>query len=95
MEPMKVDIGRATMELDRTQMIRLRGARGVRLTCRKGSLWITQEGVSRDDFLVPGRSQVVETEGTVVIEAMVASVVTIDPARAPGRESARIVAHAA
>lgn len=92
---MKVDIERATMELERSQIVRLRGAKGVRLTCRHGSLWVTQEGVSRDDFLVPGLSQLVETEGTVVIEAMVASSVTIDPANVPGRAATRLEVRAA
>lgn len=83
MDAMKVDIERATMDLERMQMLRLRGARGVRLTCRKGSLWITQEGVARDDFLVPGRSQEIETDGMVVIEAMSASSLTIDSGNRP------------
>lgn len=75
---MKVDIERATMDLERMQIIRLRGARGVQLSCRGGSLWVTQEGLARDDFLVPGVSQVIETDGMVVIEAMLASSLTID-----------------
>jgi hypothetical protein len=78
MDAMRVDIERATMELERMQIIRLRGARGVRLACRKGSLWITQEGVARDDFLVPGVCQEIETDGMVVIEAMLPSSLTID-----------------
>lgn len=83
MATMKVDIERATMDLERTQMLRLRGAKGVRLSCRKGSLWITQEGVARDDFLVAGRSQEIETDGVVVIEAMSAASLTIDPGNRP------------
>jgi glycine/D-amino acid oxidase-like deaminating enzyme len=84
MDAMKVDIERATMNLDRMQMIKLRGAKGVRLSCRTGSLWITQEGVARDDFLVPGRSQAIETDGVVVIEAMSASSLTIDSGKRAG-----------
>jgi len=84
MVAMKVDIERATMDLDRMQILRLRGARGVRLSCGKGSLWVTQEGVARDDFLVPGRSQDIETEGMVVIEAMSAASLTIDSGKRPG-----------
>jgi hypothetical protein len=80
MDSMKVDIERAAMDLERTQIMKLRGAKGVRLTCRRGSLWVTQEGVARDDFLVPGVTLPIETAGTVVVEAMVASALTIDPA---------------
>jgi hypothetical protein len=81
---MKLDTERATMDLERLQIVRLRGARGVRLSCGKGSLWITQEGVARDDFLVPGVSQVVETDGMVVIEAMTPSSLTVDSEKQTG-----------
>lgn len=75
---MRVDIERATMDLERMQIVRLRGARGVRLSCARGSLWVTQEGMARDDFLVPGVSQEIETDGMVVIEALLPSSLTVD-----------------
>lgn len=78
MDAVRVDIERVTMDLERMQIIRLRAVRGVRLSCRRGSLWVTQEGVARDDFLVPGVSQVIETDGMVVVEAMLPSSLTID-----------------
>jgi hypothetical protein len=80
---MKMNVQKATMELDRLQTLKLRGARGVRLLCREGSLWITQEGVARDDFLVPGAFQEVETDGIVVIEAMMRSSLAIDSRASP------------
>jgi hypothetical protein len=83
MGSMKVDIERATMDLERMQIIRLHGARGVRLSCSRGNLWLTQEGVARDDFLVPGLSQEIETDGMVVIEAMSPSTLTIDAGKRP------------
>lgn len=92
---MKVVVQRAALELDRNQLVKLRGARGVRLACRKGRLWVTQEGIARDDFLDEGQSLMLETDGTVVIEAVWAAGVTIEPARAPARAGARRVAHAA
>jgi hypothetical protein len=80
---MKMDVERATMELDRLQILKLRGARGVRLLCQSGSLWVTQEGVARDDFLVPGTEQEVETDGVVVVEAMMPSSLAIDSRARP------------
>ncbi len=80
---MKMDIERASMELERLQILKLRGARGVRLLCQAGSLWVTQEGVARDDFLVPGTGQEVETDGIVVIEAMMPSSLAIDSRARP------------
>jgi hypothetical protein len=86
---MKLSIERATMELERLQILKLRGARGVRLLCQAGSLWVTQEGVARDDFLVPGTEQEVETDGIVVIEAMMPSSLAID---SRGRPQAMLAA---
>lgn len=83
MGAMRMDIERAAMDLERMQIVRLRGARGVRLSCGRGSLWVTQEGLARDDFLVPGLSQVIETDGMVVIEAMVPSSLGIDAGERP------------
>ena len=73
------------MDLERMQIIRLRRARGVQLSCGGGSLWVTQEGLARDDFLVPGISRVIETDGMVVIEAMLASSLTIDSGKSSVR----------
>jgi hypothetical protein len=75
---MKVDIRGATMNLERAQILKLQGAKGVRLACRQGCLWVTQEGIERDDFLVPGVGLEIEVAGVVVIEAMMASSVAID-----------------
>lgn len=83
------------MELERAQIMKLHGAKGARVTCRQGSLWVTQEGVARDDFLVPGISLEIEADGAVVIEAMMASSVTLDSAGMPERVAAGLEARAA
>jgi hypothetical protein len=75
---MKMNLSKATLDLDRLQIVRLRGAKGVRLTCRKGMLWVTQEGIRRDDFLAPGCGVTVETGGTVLVEALSASSATVE-----------------
>jgi len=75
---MKMDLNKAALDLDRLQIVRLRGAKGVRLTCRRGMLWVTQEGIRRDDFLAPGCGVTVETDGMVLIEALSASSAFLD-----------------
>jgi hypothetical protein len=51
------------------QMLRLRGHAGTRLMCRSGTLWITQEGVLRDDFLCAGEALCVESSGLILAQA--------------------------
>lgn len=82
-------LNRATLDLDRRQIVKLGGARGVRLTCKEGLLWVTQEGLARDDFLTPGRSIEVQTDGAVLIEALSASSAA-DVEALPARQAARL-----
>jgi hypothetical protein len=70
MARMKPEIASADMNLGQAQLLKLRGAKGVRLACRSGMLWVTQENVRRDDFLAAGATLIVETEGVVVVEAL-------------------------
>lgn len=79
---MQFNTERATLYLEPRDLLRLRGARGLRIACHAGMLWLTQEGVARDDFLGPGAARVVETRGTVLIEAMAASRASLDTAAA-------------
>lgn len=83
-------LNRATLDLDRRQIVKLGGARGVRLTCKEGLLWVTQEGLARDDFLTPGRSIEVQTDGAVLIEALSASSAAMDVEALPARQAARL-----
>ncbi len=77
---MKLTVNQAAMTLQADQYLKLKGARGTRLTCRDGMLWITQEGVLRDDFLAPGCALTIATDGVVLVEAMSASSLHIAPA---------------
>lgn len=67
---MQLDLHNTALHFEPRQLIKLRGGRGVRITCQAGLLWLTQECVARDDFLRPGDSRLLETAGTVLIEAI-------------------------
>ncbi len=75
---MRVDLNKAMLGLHRLQIVKLQGARGARVTCREGTLWVTQEGFRRDDFLAPGCAITVETGGAVLIEALTESAVIVE-----------------
>ncbi len=51
---MKPDSQNSVLELLPAQVLRLRAASGVTISCDSGTLWITQEGRERDDFLFAG-----------------------------------------
>ncbi|MGQ0578494.1 MAG: DUF2917 domain-containing protein [Betaproteobacteria bacterium] len=67
---MKVEIENAAIELMPAQLLRLRGAAGVRIVCRSGTVWVTQEGVLRDEFLRPGEALTLRSPGLTLAEAL-------------------------
>jgi hypothetical protein len=56
------------MECD--QLIALRDAKGVRICCDSGSLWITQENRPSDFLLQSGQLLVVDTRGLTLVMAL-------------------------
>ena len=79
---MKVEIENAAIELDPAQSLRLKGAAGVRIVCRSGTVWVTQEGVLRDDFLRPGEALTLRSRGVTLVQAMGRASISIE-ARSP------------
>lgn len=65
------------------QVLRLRKHAGTTLICQSGTLWITQEGVLRDDFLSAGELLCIESPGLIL-----AQVAGPGPARLALREAA-------
>ena len=70
MAAMKVEIENAAIELVPAQLLRLKGAAGVRLVCRSGTVWVTQEGVLRDDFLRPGEALTLRSRGVTLAQSV-------------------------
>ena len=67
---MKVEFENAAIELKPAQLLRLKGAAGVRIVCQSGTVWVTQEGVLRDDFLRPGEALALRSRGVTLAQAM-------------------------
>lgn len=81
----------ATVRLERGCTLRLTRARGRRIACRHGCLWITAAGCQDDIFLRAGEGWTVPVAGLVVVEADgVAAIVGLDflnpPADASGSQ---------
>jgi hypothetical protein len=58
--------------------LRLTWARGQRLFCERGCLWITAPGVPDDIYLLAGERWTVPVDGLVLVEAEGEAVVTLD-----------------
>ncbi len=75
---MKVAIENAVIELESAQMLRLDRAAGVRIVCRGGTVWVTQEGVPRDDFLRTGEVLTLRSQGLTLAQAMGHALISIE-----------------
>ena len=78
MTAMKVEFENAAIELKSAQLLRLKGAAGVRIVCRGGTVWVTQEGVLRDDFLRPGEALTLRSRGMTLAQAQGRALLSIE-----------------
>ena len=67
---MKIDFNASELRLADNSPISLRGARGLRITCTAGTIWITVAGEPGDTFLGTGESHVIEGKGLAIIESI-------------------------
>lgn len=66
---MKIDLQRAGMFVPRHHTVEIREGRGYRVICRRGGLWITQEGDTRDIVIGAGESFVIDNDGLTLVHA--------------------------
>jgi Protein of unknown function (DUF2917) len=67
---MKLTLRQSSIGLDRDQLIAVRDAKGVRVCCLDGALWITQETMVADVVLEAGQSLVIDTPGLTLVMAL-------------------------
>lgn len=66
----KLNAAEGSIRLQRDQHMRLSDARGYQIKSVNGTVWITQEGDSRDIVLKEGQSFVVDRDGTTLLSAL-------------------------
>lgn len=66
---MKIDLQAAGMFLTRNQTLGVREAKGCRVVCRQGGLWITEEGDTRDIVIGAGESFLIDNNGLTLLHA--------------------------
>ena len=67
---MKPALQDTVLDLPPAQILRLPAAAGVTISCDGGTLWVTQEGCVRDEFLSAGESLQVASIGVTLAEAI-------------------------
>ena len=65
------------VELEQGDLLPLDRAKGVRVSCVEGSLWLTEERGAADVVLQPGQSYEVEATGRTLVQAMSRSRVAV------------------
>ncbi len=83
---MRICTDASRFALTARQTATLRDAQGTRIECLSGSLWITQEGDTRDVVLGPGEELTLERAGATLVHAFVPSLVlaVVSHPAAPG-----------
>ena len=84
--------GEQVLEVQRRQTFQLDCAKGARIDCQRGVLWITQNGDPRDVVLSAWQSFTVDRPGTALIHAFEASTVRLtnpESSRSPPRNAAK------
>lgn len=78
---MDLQLHRAGIHLDAKRFLTLRDARGTRVLCVAGELWITQDRDTADYVLGPGDSFEIGVDGAVVVHGLHASrLLLLEPA---------------
>jgi hypothetical protein len=83
---MRICTDASRLALTAGQTVTLRDAQGARIDCLSGSLWITEEGATRDVVLGPGEDARLERPGKTLVHAFKPSEALVFESRpaAPG-----------
>lgn len=76
------------LDLERRELLVIDDARGHRITCERGELWLTQDGDRRDIILPAGHGWLVDQPGPLVLSALAPSRATLAQTR-PGQPVGR------
>lgn len=82
---MRIDVSSGEIRLTENRPLSLRDARGLRVECTSGTVWITLSGQTADVFLKPGESHLLRGNGLALIECIGDGSIRIGtPERRPG-----------
>jgi hypothetical protein len=67
---MQLELGKSKVNMTRDQVIALRDGVGVRVTCVRGALWITEERSGTDVVLEAGQTHTIMHRGLTLVMAL-------------------------
>ena len=79
---MQLEIDSSTLTLARDTLLSVQNGPGTRLLVRSGSIWVTQEGESKDSVVRAGQVFMIRKAGRTVISALEAATVSLISAEA-------------
>ena len=88
---MQIDINCSTFTLGVNGMLTVQDGNGARIVCRSGSLWVTQEGETKDWVVGPDDDLTIRRSGRTVVTALEAASLTLIPPQLPGGELRRTI----
>ncbi|HYX64789.1 MAG TPA: DUF2917 domain-containing protein [Burkholderiales bacterium] len=71
------ELVQGSVQLRRGSLMRIAEGRGMLVRVRRGSVWITEEGDSRDHFVAAGEQFRLARRGTALLSALQASLVSL------------------
>jgi hypothetical protein len=74
---MRIEFTQSTLDLAPEGLLAIRDGHAARIRCDAGSLWITEEGESKDTILASGDSYTLRRPGLALLSALGASRITI------------------
>ena len=74
---MQLNMKSPSLSLRSGQVLTLDGAKGLRISSRTGTVWITEEGSVKDHIVGPGDSLILAHGGRTVVQALQAAWISI------------------
>ena len=74
---MQLQLKAPSIALETGQVVTLDNARGTRIATRIGTVWVTEEGDTRDHVVGPGEALLVAHNGRTVVQALKSSWISL------------------
>jgi hypothetical protein len=74
---MRIELNQNGLCLKKNQLVKVRGGIGHTVDCNSGSVWVTQDGDTRDVILRAGDSFTLDRDGPALLQAFEPGAITI------------------
>ena len=87
---MQLQLKKPLIALEPGQVVTLDDAQGTRIVARSGTVWVTEEGDSRDHVVGPGDALIVAHSGRTVVQALKSAWISLTEAMVPANDEAPV-----